>query len=261
MQRWTTRFKLHVVKTGRVLHQAEPDISEASFLHHISLGILLLEGSSLTATANIVEALVAQWSEDEIARRDRGRGKAQAHAAAIDAWSMQQLEEALPEEGEEWPEEPVFEEELVAYGDGSEFYDPEDNEEVELGDGDEFDGETTDQAEEFAEQAFASASRTFQEARDLLAQVRSARGFFPVVGIGAYDGALPTVGKGKGVPKGKSRGGGGLGRGRGGKPSSTSRPPQQPPAPAVRHVTAPAGSPAAPRQHTRPHAAPSSRSA
>ena len=61
---------------------------------------------------------------------------------------------------------------------------------------------------------YASASRSFQEARELLARVKSARGYFPVVGIGAFDGlAQPSTdrkpvksrGKGKkGRRKGKS---------------------------------------------------------
>ena len=35
---------------------------------------------------------------------------------------------------------------------------------------------------------YALASRSFHEARELLARVKSARGYFPVVGIGAFDG-------------------------------------------------------------------------
>ena len=34
---------------------------------------------------------------------------------------------------------------------------------------------------------YASASRSFQEARELLARVKSARGYYPFVGIGAFD--------------------------------------------------------------------------
>ena len=41
---------------------------------------------------------------------------------------------------------------------------------------------------------YASASRSFQEARELLARVKSARGYFPVVGVGAFDGlAQPST--------------------------------------------------------------------
>ena len=40
----------------------------------------------------------------------------------------------------------------------------------------------------------ASASRSIQEARELLARVKSARGYFPVAGIGAFDGlAQPST--------------------------------------------------------------------
>ena len=61
---------------------------------------------------------------------------------------------------------------------------------------------------------YASASRSFQEARELLSRVKSARGYFLVVGIVAFDGlAQPSTdrklaksrGKGKkGKRKGKS---------------------------------------------------------
>ena len=39
-------------------------------------------------------------------------------------------------------------------------------------------------ADASASQVYASANRSFQEARELLARVKSARGYFPVVGIG-----------------------------------------------------------------------------
>ena len=45
-------------------------------------------------------------------------------------------------------------------------------------------------AEASASQVHASASRSFQEARELLTRVKSARGYFPVVGIGAFDGLV-----------------------------------------------------------------------
>ena len=49
-----------------------------------------------------------------------------------------------------------------------------------------FDGNLED-ADASASHVYASASRSFQEARELLARVKSARGYFPVVGIGAFD--------------------------------------------------------------------------
>ena len=56
-----------------------------------------------------------------------------------------------------------------------------------------FDGNLED-ADASASQVYASASRSFQEARELLARVKSARSYFPVVGIGAFDGlAHPLI--------------------------------------------------------------------
>ena len=43
-----------------------------------------------------------------------------------------------------------------------------------------FDGNLED-ADASASQVYASASRSFQEARELLARVKSARGYFPVL--------------------------------------------------------------------------------
>ena len=63
--------------------------------------------------------------------------------------------------------------------------------------------------------AMASAARTFVEARALLNQVKDARGYFPVVGLGAWQPgqvmAPPqktSKGKGKAAPKGKKGKGG-----------------------------------------------------
>ena len=50
-----------------------------------------------------------------------------------------------------------------------------------------FDGNLED-AHASASQVYASGSRSFQEAHELLARVKSARGYFLVVGIGAFDG-------------------------------------------------------------------------
>ena len=48
-----------------------------------------------------------------------------------------------------------------------------------------FDGNLED-ADASASQVHASASRSFQEARELMARVKSARGDFPVIGFGAF---------------------------------------------------------------------------
>ena len=49
-------------------------------------------------------------------------------------------------------------------------------------------------ADPSASQVYPSASRSFQGARELLSRVKSVRGYFPVVGIGAFDGlAQPST--------------------------------------------------------------------
>ena len=66
-------------------------------------------------------------------------------------------------------------------------------------------------ADASASQVYALASRSFQEAREILARVKSGRGYFPVVGIGAFDGLvqpstdrIPVKSHGKGK-KGKRK--------------------------------------------------------
>ena len=74
-----------------------------------------------------------------------------------------------------------------------------------------FDGNLED-ADASASQVYASESRSFQEARELLSRVKSARGYFLVGGTGALDGLVQpstdrkpakSLGKGK---KGKRKG-------------------------------------------------------
>ena len=51
-----------------------------------------------------------------------------------------------------------------------------------------------EEADASASQVWASASRSFQEACELLDRVKSATGYFPVVGTGAFDGlAQPST--------------------------------------------------------------------
>ena len=52
-----------------------------------------------------------------------------------------------------------------------------------------FDGNLED-ADASTSQVYASASRSFQEARELLSRVDSAKNYFSVVGIGAFDGVV-----------------------------------------------------------------------
>ena len=79
-----------------------------------------------------------------------------------------------------------------------------------------------------ASQVYASASRSFQEARELLSRVESARGYYPVVGIGAFDSLAqpstnrtPAKSRGKGK-KGKRKGKSSLQKG--GKPTNRGTP-------------------------------------
>ena len=66
-----------------------------------------------------------------------------------------------------------------------------------------------------------NATRTFMEAKDLVSQVKHARGYLPVVGVGAFDGFQTTTPRGSrqtGAGKGTSTGmnsQAGKGRGRG----------------------------------------------
>ena len=71
---------------------------------------------------------------------------------------------------------------------------------------------TLEEAEATVAEAYASASRTFQDARDLVTRVKKARGYFPVVGIGAFDG-LGTL-PGNDGPSGSRDRDAGRGRGR-----------------------------------------------
>ena len=63
---------------------------------------------------------------------------------------------------------------------------------------------TLEDGDASASQVYASASRSFQEARELLALVKSARSYVPVVGIGALPSTdrKPVKSRGKGK-KGK----------------------------------------------------------
>ena len=57
-----------------------------------------------------------------------------------------------------------------------------------------------------ASHVHASASRSFQEARELLVRVKMARGYFLVVGIGAFDGwAQPSTDRKPAKSRGESK--------------------------------------------------------
>ena len=107
-----------------------------------------------------------------------------------------------------------------------------------------------EEAEEFvheAQESYGSASRTFDEARKLANEVKNARGYFPIVGIGTYDDGFNSLPGNRSQSAPRGRGAAAKGRGRGGKSRGTSsssntvgkvtlgvtpppRAPQQPPA-------------------------------
>ena len=156
--------------------------------------------------AHLVQALSTQWSDAALAARDAKARKSEAVVTAVDNFDLSGLSEAAYRienaiswndadqqiyeydyDDDEYYEEDVewytgdCDDELdeTAYTVGTPTDDPELLEQ--------FDGNLED-ADASESQVYASASRSFQEARELLSRVKSARGYFPVVGIGAFDG-------------------------------------------------------------------------
>ena len=156
--------------------------------------------------AHVADAFSAQWGDAALAARDSKARTLEAVVAAVDNFHLSGLSEAASgiEHGISWSD---VDQQIDEYGDDyDEFY--EGDVEWHTGDCDdgmeesaytvgpptndpelleEFDGILED-ADASASQVYASASRSFQETRELLSRVKSARGFFSVVGIGACDG-------------------------------------------------------------------------
>ena len=182
--------------------------------------------------SHLADAFSTQWCDAALAARDDKARKSEAVVAAVDNFDLTGLCEAASrienaiswndtdphiveyedDDGNYYKQDVDWytgdcDDELdeTAYTAGSPTDDPELLEQ--------FDGNLED-ADASASHVYASASRSFQEARELLARVKSARGYFPVVGIGAFDAWLshPLIenlqkprGKGKkGKRKGKS---------------------------------------------------------
>ena len=154
--------------------------------------------------SHLVEAFCTLWGAALAARDAKGR-KSEAVVAAVDNFDLSELSEAAAridkaiswndtdpqiveseDDDDDHYEEDVdwyagdCDDELddTAYTAGTLTDDPELLEQ--------FDGNLED-ADASASQVYASASRSFQEVRKLLARVKSARGCFPVVGTGAFD--------------------------------------------------------------------------
>ena len=229
MRKWTSRFEASIKKTGKALHQADAEIDEATFLHPLIQGILLLECSNLSPAENaavlatsgattkegssignsylyvdLAASFIAQWDDEALMRRPQRRTH-QTAAAATTTWDLSspsnsfleqdtvdggELEMALGTYDEPW-EDQSWEE-----PDETEFLEddwtdeiPPDDPELE----DQFG--SLEAAEAYAVTEFKNASsdmknatRTFMEAKDLVSRVKDARGYFPVVGVGAFDG-------------------------------------------------------------------------
>lgn len=282
MKRWTARFSQFVDKVGAALHAAEPDIDAAAYLHPVLKGIILMSASGLEpseqaavlATSgtpghraasrrqnshhfdDLVESFCRQWSDDALITRDQRTKKqrAQVNALMDDVAALTLTGLPAIEDVKEWPIENE-EDEVVDEGYGY-FEEDEEEPDAEVLDESYFEEQfgSMEDAEAHVAETYATAARTFQEAKEWVNKLRTARGYFPVVGIAAYD-ELPTAtaARGRGTPRGRGaagRGGGppptGRGRGRapGGRGSSTSSAPSRNPAipaPAKRRPTGDGG--------------------
>ena len=154
--------------------------------------------------SRLVEAFSTQWSDAALAARDAKARKSEAVVAVVDNCDLSGLSEAASRienaiywndthpqiieydgDDDEYYEEDVdwytrdCDDELdeTAYTVGTSTDDPDLLEQ--------FDGNLED-ADASASQVYVFASRSFQEARELLARVNSARGYFLVVGVGAF---------------------------------------------------------------------------
>ena len=170
--------------------------------------------------SHLVEAFCTQWGDAALAARDAKARKSEAVVAEVDNFDLSELSEAAAriENAISWndtdpqivecedDDDDHYEDDVdwyagdcddelddTAYTAGTPTDDPELLEQ--------FDGNLED-ADASASQEYASASRSFQETRELLARVKSARGCFPVVGIGAFDGlAQPSTDQSRGKGK------------------------------------------------------------
>ena len=236
-------------------------------MHLLIHGILLLECSNLSPAENaavlatsgattkeggsignsylyvdLAASFIAQWDDEALMRRDKAPQKRSHHtaAAATTTWDLSspsnsfleqdtvdggELEVALGTCDEPWEDQ--------SWDWTDEF--PPDDPELE----DQFGSLEAAEANAVTEFKNASsdmknATRTFVEAKDLVSRVKHARGYFLVVGVGAFDGFQTVTprgsrqaGSGKGASTGmNSQTGKGRGRGLGkGKPPRDCRRP------------------------------------
>ncbi|CAK0855319.1 unnamed protein product [Prorocentrum cordatum] len=240
-KRWVSRFDIHLSKIGKALHAVCDEIPAQGFMHEFILGLILLDGTGLDPSEQAAVLATSGPKGNSYLYQDVKKAKG-AHAVFDDAdelaaYAEEVYDEAYIDGFEEAAD--ITESAMTA---------AEDLMTAALGEeprGDEEQGEdalaaaaSTHETDEWTETAFA-ASRTFVEARKLINEVKNARGYFPVVGLGAYD-ALPTqpaagAGRGRAVSrggpprkgKGKDRGGvAGRGKGRGQSQKRPAAPPK-----------------------------------
>ena len=190
-------------------------------------GATTKEGGSIGNSylyVDLAASFVAQWDDEALIRRDKGPQKRSHHtvAAATTSWDLSspsnsflepdtvdggELEMALGTCDESWEDQSWEEPEEIEFPD-DDWTDEFPSEDPELED--QFG--SLEAAEAYAVTEFKNASsdmknatRTFVEAKDLVSRVKHARGYFPVVGVGAFDG-FQTV-----TPRGSRQTGSGKG--------------------------------------------------
>ena len=119
-------FEAFIKKTGKALHQADAEIDEATYLHPLIPGILLIECSNLSTAENaavlatsgatskeggsignsylyvdLAASFIAQWNDEALMRRDKNPQRRTHHtaAAATATWDPSSPEGAFLEEG------------------------------------------------------------------------------------------------------------------------------------------------------------------
>ena len=126
MRKWTSRCEAFIKKTRKALHQADAEIDEATYLHPLIQGILLLECSNLSPAENaavlatsgamskeggsignsylyvdLAASFIAQWDDEALMRRDKNPQRRTHHtaAAATATWDPSSPASAFLEEG------------------------------------------------------------------------------------------------------------------------------------------------------------------
>ena len=203
-------------KVGAAPDAACVDILANGFLHPMIQGILQAEASGLTPSEfasvlgtsektgakgeqignswlvnDLTTAFCDQWSGDTISVRDSRSRRTEQISATVETYSLPSWE-PIDEEYYEDQEEVDFAEGV--FGASEEWREPGSSGETEL------EGETADSeaylieqfgsmedAGNYVDEAYASVSRTFDEVRKVGHEVKKARGYFPIVGIGCYD--------------------------------------------------------------------------